>query len=209
MKRHNSSSSEVSNYKPGSKNNKKGKKALIIVDVQNDFSLPDSPLYVLGGETIQPKINKLIDSGKYDHIVWTMDWHPSNHWSFLSNMKNDTTELCQNRSLKMNPKYTSMAELKDKIKQFDSVYLETGQLQIMWPDHCIQGTEGARIMSGYHQKPKHKIIYKGEDTKLEQYSGFAPDNKLKQYLDQNKVVKVDVVGLALDYFYLQAYFFSE
>ena len=92
------------------------KKALIIVDVQNDFC-DGGALAVPGANSIIPYINIVMDKNRYDEIILTQDWHPANHKSFASNNGRNVGE-----TINLN-----------------------GMPQFMWPDHCVQGTFGAEI----------------------------------------------------------------
>jgi len=149
-------------------------KALIIVDVQNDF-LPNGALAVSEGDQIIPIVNNLMN--KFDLVVATQDWHPKEHGSFASNHKN------------MNP--------GDQIELF-------GLNQVLWPDHCIQHTYGAEISKALNTSVIDHIVKKGTDILIDSYSGFFDNGKKKEtglhdYLKSKGVDMVFVVGLATDY----------
>lgn len=149
------------------------KKALIIVDVQNDFC-PGGALAVKHGDEVVAVINGL--QKNYDLVVATKDWHPLNHKSFASNNNAPVGEL---RTL-------------------------NGRPQVMWPNHCVQGTEGAEFHPELNTLKIEKIFTKGENPEVDSYSGFFDNDKksstgLGEYLREKKVTEVDVVGLALDY----------
>ena len=146
-------------------------KALIIVDVQNDFC-PGGALAVTDGDAIVTGINEI--AAKMDVVVTTQDWHPQNHGSFASN----------------NP----------LAKPYDIGKL-SGRDQVMWPDHCVQGTNGAAFHPGLYVKAKNFV--KGTNKDADSYSGFFDDDGgstgLNEYLKLNGVTQVFVCGLATDY----------
>jgi len=150
------------------------KKALLIVDVQNDF-LPGGALPATGGDKIIPYINKLV-TGNFDIKVATKDWHPAVHGSFASTHH----------------------------KKIGEHILLNGIEQILWPDHCVQGTRGAEFASGWDHHQIEKIFYKGTDPSIDSYSTFF-DNKhlrstgLGDYLKEKGITDVYVAGLATDY----------
>ena len=148
-------------------------KALIIVDVQNDFC-PGGALAVKDGDKIIPIINKLLP--KFDLIVATQDWHPKNHKSFAKNHGKKVGE-------------------KIKLNDLD---------QILWPDHCVQGTKGAEFVPALNTVKIARVFQKGTDPEIDSYSGFFDNGHKKttglgDYLKQQKVTEVYVVGLATDY----------
>lgn len=149
------------------------KKALIIVDVQNDFC-PGGALAVAQGDEVVDKINQL--QKNYDLVVATKDWHPLNHKSFASNNN------------------AAIGELKNL----------NGISQVMWPDHCVQGTFGAELHEKLHTWKIEKVFTKGENLEVDSYSGFFDNDKktatgLGDFLKEQNITDVDVVGLALDY----------
>merc|ERR1712110_82115 len=153
-----------------------GKTVLMIVDMQNDFCEGGS-LAVGGSLEIIPVINQLRENQKFDHIVKTRDWHAQDHVSFGSNHPGK--------------------ELFSLIK-----VEETGQDQVMWPDHCVQGSFGAE----YHKDLVHKDtdieVLKGQVKMVESYSGFGGNGEetgLTQKLKDLNVSKVYCCGLAFDY----------
>lgn len=154
----------------------KVKKALIVVDVQKDFC-PGGNLAVTNGDQVVEPINKLMESKEYDLIVATQDWHPKNHGSFASNNKGATVG--------------QMGTLK-------------GLPQVMWPDHCVQGSDGATFHKNLETKHFHEVFKKGQNPDIDSYSGFYDNDKknstgLGEWLKTYHVEEVDVVGLALDY----------
>ncbi|EHM09473.1 nicotinamidase-like amidase [Thermanaerovibrio velox DSM 12556] len=149
-------------------------RALLVVDVQYDF-LPGGALPVPHGDLVIPVINKIMD--RFPLVVATQDWHPKGHLSFASSH-----------------------EGKDA---FQSIHLN-GQPQTLWPDHCVQGTEGAMISNELRQEPIQLIIRKGTDPKVDSYSAFFDNLKIRPtglagYLRERGVTEVWVAGLAGDY----------
>lgn len=149
-------------------------KALIIIDVQNDF-LPGGALAVADGDAIIPIVNNL--QSKFDLVVATQDWHPLNHKSFASN------------HIDKHP--------------FDEILLN-GLPQVLWPNHCVQGTTGANFSKDLNTDKISAIVRKGMDLEVDSYSGFFDNNKqtstgLLGLLRDKKVKDVYVCGLAADY----------
>lgn len=149
-------------------------KALLLVDIQNDF-LPGGALAVNQGNMIIPIINQLVL--KFDLIVATQDWHPANHESFASNHAGG---------------------------QLGQVIDLHGLTQVLWPDHCIQNTRGAELSSELETERIQKVFRKGTDPTVDSYSGFYDndyrnDTGLGTYLKKKEVDQLYVVGLATDY----------
>ncbi|WP_158860563.1 bifunctional nicotinamidase/pyrazinamidase [Lunatibacter salilacus] len=149
-------------------------KALLIIDVQNDF-LPGGALAVPDGDQIIPVINRLQES--FDFIVATQDWHPANHGSFAANHKNK------------NPG--------------ESVNL-SGIEQILWPIHCVQDTLGAEFHPELKRKKWKAVFQKGTNPYVDSYSGFFDNQRLQDtglgdYLKGQGIDTVYVAGLATDY----------
>jgi len=149
-------------------------KALIIVDVQNDF-VEGGPMAVAGGKGIVPRINQL--QPEYDLVVATKDWHPEDHGSFAENHEG------------RNP-----GEVVDL----------NGLDQILWPTHCIQESPGAEFVPGLNTEKLDKVIFKGTDAGIDSYSGFFDNGKRKatglgDYLKEKGITEVHVLGLATDY----------
>jgi nicotinamidase/pyrazinamidase len=148
--------------------------ALIVVDVQNDF-VPGGSLPVPGGDAIIPLINELQDSFRL--VVATQDWHPLHHKSFASSHKGK--------------------------KPFEMIKLH-GLDQVLWPDHCVQGSKGAAFHADLHMNKVEAIFRKGTDPEIDSYSGFYDNGHKKPtglagYLRERKIQKVFVCGLAADY----------
>jgi len=147
--------------------------SLLIIDVQNDFC-PGGRLQVAQGDMVVPVINKI--AGRFLNVVATQDWHPRNHVSFASNHEKKTP--------------------------FDSVIVN-GIERVLWPDHCIQGTDGADLHPGLDQRNIDLILRKGTRPGLDSYSAFFENDKktatgLSSYLKGLGIEKVFVCGLAAD-----------
>lgn len=151
------------------------KKALIIVDVQNDFC-EGGALAVPEAGSIIPYINLLMKENEYDQIVLTQDWHPAHHKSFAS---------------------TNGKEVGETISL-------NGVPQFMWPDHCVQGTFGAEFHKDLNRDKVTHIIQKGKNVEIDSYSGFQDNNHfmktgLEDFLKYHDIQLVEIAGLALDY----------
>ena len=148
--------------------------ALIVVDVQNDF-LPGGSLAVPDGDQVIPVINQLME--RFGIIVATQDWHPANHGSFASNRERGNIG--------------DLSELG-------------GLPQILWPDHCVQGTAGAEFSRTLNSDKFTHVVRKGTNADIDSYSGFFDNGRrqateLESLLRQHSVDQVTVVGLATDY----------
>ena len=148
-------------------------KTLIIVDAQNDF-MPGGALEVRKGDKIIPVINKILP--KFDLVVATQDWHPSNHKSFAVNHA-------------------------DK-KEFEIIQLN-GLEQKLWPPHCVQGTAGAEFHRDLNMKPVEAIFRKGMDEEIDSYSGFYDNGHKKStglagFLKEKTAKDLYFCGLAAD-----------
>lgn len=147
------------------------KKALLVVDLQNDF-LPGGALPVREGDQIIPLIDVLL-THSFDLVVASRDFHPKDHLSFAS----------QHSKL-----------------PGDIIKLH-GHDQILWPDHCVQGTAGADLAKNWDVD---KIIYKGTNREYDSYSAFFDNERvqstgLHDYLKTNGVTDLYIAGLATDY----------
>ena len=148
-------------------------KALVIVDVQNDF-MPGGSLEVPQGDMIVPLINKL--QKYFDLVVATQDWHPQNHKSFASNHSNK--------------------------KPFEEIDLQ-GMKQTLWPDHCVQGSIGAEFHPDLETNKIAAIFRKGMDPEIDSYSGFYDNDHQKStglsgYLKDKGITELHFCGLAAD-----------
>jgi nicotinamidase/pyrazinamidase len=148
-------------------------KTLIILDVQNDF-MPGGALAVPDGDLIVPVINRI--QPKFDLVVATQDWHPANHKSFASNHK-------------------------DK-KPFEQIRLH-GLLQTLWPNHCVQGTEGAAFHPQLDTLAVEAIFRKGVNAEIDSYSCFYDNARRKStglagFLREKKATTLYFSGLCSD-----------
>src|SRR5947209_6950543 len=148
--------------------------ALIVIDVQNDF-LSGGSLAVPKGDEVIAVINFLQD--RFDLVVATQDWHPQGHKSFASAHKDKNV--------------------------FDQINLN-GLLQVLWPDHCVQGTAGAQLSTAVNWNRTEAIFRKGTNTEIDSYSGFYDNGHLKStglsaYLKGRGITDVYLAGLAADY----------
>ncbi len=148
--------------------------ALLLVDLQNDF-MPGGALPVAGGNEMVPIANRLMPH--FDLVVATQDWHPANHLSFASQHAG-----------------RGIGEVIDL----------HGLEQVLWPDHCVQGTEGAALHAGLNLGGIRRIVQKGTDRGIDSYSGFFDNDHrqatgLAQFLRDQGVTTVAVMGLATDY----------
>ncbi len=149
-------------------------KALIVVDLQNDF-VPGGSLAVPRGNEIIPLVNRLQE--KFELVVATQDWHPKNHLSFASNHPGKNV--------------------------FDTIRLGEIE-QVLWPDHCLQGEKGAMFVRGFDERRVEAIFRKGTDPEIDSYSGFFDNGRRKStglgdYLKGRGVKQVYVCGLAAEF----------
>jgi len=150
--------------------------ALILVDIQPDF-MPGGALAVPDGDAVVAPALKHIDSGDYDVIVATQDWHPPGHESFAS------------------------AHAGDEIGSLVELH---GLPQVLWPDHCVQGSPGARLHDDLPKERIDRVFQKGTDPEVDSYSGFYDNGRrhstgLADYLREQGISAVTVLGLATDY----------
>ena len=148
---------------------------LIVVDVQNDF-LPGGALAVPDGDAVVAPVNALV--ARFDHVILTQDWHPAGHVSFASS-------------------HAGRAP-------FDGVTLADGRTQVLWPDHCVQGTRGAALAGALVADKAELIVRKGYRPGLDSYSAFQEADRrtgtgLAGYLRERGMTRVVVAGLATDF----------
>jgi nicotinamidase/pyrazinamidase len=146
----------------------------VVVDVQNCF-VPGGSLAVKGGDEVVPLVNRL--ATRFRHVVLTQDWHTADHVSFASQHPGK--------------------------KPFDTVGLPYGT-QVLWPDHCVQGTEGAMLHKGLDIPHAELILRKGHRRDVDSYSAFVEADKKTQtglggYLKQRGIKRVFFAGLATDF----------
>ncbi len=147
---------------------------LIIVDVQNDFC-PGGALAVPDGDAVVPIINRLARG--FTNVVLTQDWHPPGHISFASSHPGK--------------------------KPFDVVTLGYGR-QVLWADHCVQGTAGAAFHAGLDVPHAQAIVRKGYRAGVDSYSGFLEADRttptgLAGYVRERGLTQAFIVGLATDF----------
>jgi len=147
---------------------------LLVIDVQNCFT-PGGSLAVKDGDAIIPVINRL--AGGFQHVVLTQDWHTPGHVSFASSHPGK--------------------------KPFETTSLPYGT-QVLWPDHCVQGTEGAALHKDLKIPQAELVIRKGYRQQMDSYSAFyEADGKtptgLAGYLRERGLTRVFLVGLATDF----------
>jgi nicotinamidase/pyrazinamidase len=150
--------------------------ALLLVDIQNGFC-PGGNLAVNEGDSVVPIANALIASNYYDMIVASQDWHPAGHGSFASSHPGRQV--------------FEMGEL-------------SGKPQMMWPDHCVQGTSDADFHPDLNSDAIAYVQRKGENPSVDSYSAFRDNDQsavtgLADYLKSKGVSQLDVCGLATDY----------
>ncbi|MDX1622965.1 MAG: nicotinamidase [Gemmatimonadota bacterium] len=153
--------------------------ALLLIDIQPDF-LPGGSLPVEEGDAIIEPLHDLMERDPFGLYVATQDWHPADHVSFASNHEG--------------------AEPMDTIELY-------GHEQVLWPDHCVQGTEGARLHPELPWERVSAIVRKGAQSESDSYSGFRnnwnpagerPPTGLAGYLRERGVERVFLCGLARD-----------
>lgn len=149
-------------------------RALILVDIQNDF-LPGGALAVPRGNEIIARANEL--AAQFPLVVATQDWHPAGHQSFASSHPG---------------------------RRIGDIIDVHGLPQVLWPDHCIQGSRGAELAPQLDRTRITKVFTKGEDPTVDSYSGFFDNGRrrstgLADWLRIHRVREVCIVGLATDY----------
>ena len=149
-------------------------RALIVIDVQNDFC-PGGALAVPDGDVIVPGINALMPD--FEAVVLTQDWHPARHSSFASSHPGKAP--------------------------YDLVDMPYGP-QVLWPDHCVQGSAGAEFHGNLTTTPADMIIRKGYNSAIDSYSAFFENDQrtptgLHGYLQTRGITDVTLVGLATDF----------
>lgn len=149
-------------------------KALLIIDVQNDFC-PGGALEVPDGDQIIPVINALSDT--FDVVIQTQDWHPEGHSSFASSHNGK--------------------------EPFETIEMPYGN-QVLWPDHCVQGSDGAEFHPDLETNRSQLIIRKGFRKEIDSYSAFYENDEttttgLSGYLRERNIDTLYAVGLATDF----------
>jgi nicotinamidase/pyrazinamidase len=147
---------------------------LLVVDVQNDFC-PNGNLPVPRGDEVVPIINRL--ASRFRHVVLTQDWHPPGHHSFASSHPGK--------------------------RPFETVSVAYGQ-QILWPDHCVQGTIGAQFHDDLQIPHAELVLRKGFRSTIDSYSAFYENDRktptgLAGYLRERGLKRIFAAGLAFDF----------
>ncbi len=147
---------------------------LLVIDVQNDFC-PGGALAVPEGDRIIPVVNRLAE--KFPRLVLTQDWHPPGHLSFASSHAGKAP--------------------------FDTTDLPYGE-QVLWPDHCVQGTSGAQFHPGLDADRAELVLRKGFRREIDSYSAFFENDRatatgLAGYLRERGLGRAFLCGLALDF----------
>lgn len=148
--------------------------ALIVIDVQVDFC-PGGALAVAGGDDVVGPINRMMRD--YRTVVLTQDWHPAGHSSFASSHPGK--------------------------RPYDQVTMPYGP-QVLWPDHCVQGTDGARFHPALDADRAQAVIRKGFRTEVDSYSAFFENDRttptgLEGYLKGRGIAALTLAGLATDF----------
>jgi len=149
-------------------------KALVIIDFQNDFC-PGGALAVPDGDTIVSGINDIM--GAFDAVILSQDWHPAGHSSFASSHPGKAP--------------------------YDMIEMPYGP-QVLWPDHCIQGSPGAAFHTDLNIDKADLILRKGYNPQIDSYSAFFENDRttptgLEGYLRTRDIDAITLVGLALDF----------
>ncbi|GFM81826.1 bifunctional pyrazinamidase/nicotinamidase [Pseudomonas cichorii] len=148
--------------------------ALLVIDMQYDF-MPGGRLAVPDGEAVLPLINRLGE--RFTRVILTQDWHPAGHISFASSHPGCTP--------------------------FESITLPYGP-QTLWPDHCVQGSQGSQLHTDLNLPHTQLIVRKGFNAHIDSYSAFMEADRstttgLAGYLKERGIDTLFVVGLALDF----------
>lgn len=148
--------------------------ALLVVDIQNDFC-PGGALAVPNGDDILPNVNKLINT--FDVVIQTQDWHPAGHSSFASSHEGK--------------------------EPYDTIEVDYGE-QVLWPDHCVQGSLGAEFHPELNTLKTQVVIRKGFRRAIDSYSTFFENDQktstgLTGYLKERGITDLYTVGLATDF----------
>jgi nicotinamidase/pyrazinamidase len=147
---------------------------LVVVDVQNDF-VPGGALAVPRGDEVVPIVNRL--AARFENVVLTQDWHPPAHASFASSHPGR--------------------------RPFETVTLAYGP-QVLWPDHCVQGSAGAALHAGLDIPHAQLVLRKGHHRDIDSYSAFLEADRrtptgLAGYLRERGIARLYVCGLATDF----------
>lgn len=149
-------------------------KALLVIDIQNDFC-PGGSLAVEKGDRIIPVVNQLYEA--FEHLIFTQDWHPEAHHSFASVYENK--------------------------QAYETIEMPYG-MQVLWPDHCVKGTKGAAFHPDLKTENAALIIRKGFRKQIDSYSAFFENDQktptgLSGYLKNRGIEELFICGLATDF----------
>jgi nicotinamidase/pyrazinamidase len=158
----------------GATNLREDRDVLLVIDVQNDFC-PGGALAVPGGDAIVPVVNRLASG--FAHVILTQDWHPAGHSSFASAHPGQ--------------------------QPFATIEMPYGA-QILWPDHCVQATDGAAFHAGLAIPHAELVLRKGFHPAIDSYSAFRENDRrtatgLAAYLKERGLERVTLCGLATDF----------
>jgi nicotinamidase/pyrazinamidase len=147
---------------------------LLVVDIQNDFC-PGGALAVPHGDEVVPLVNRL--AARFAHVIITQDWHPTGHLSFASSHPGR--------------------------KPYETIEVAYGA-QILWPDHCVQGTTGAQLRDDLQVPHAQLVLRKGYHREIDSYSAFYENDRATQtglagYLRERGLRRVFLAGLAFDF----------
>ena len=147
---------------------------LVVVDVQNDFC-PSGALAVPRGDEVLPIVNRLAE--RFQNVVLTQDWHPRSHLSFAS--------------------------AHPGRRPYEAITVAYGQ-QLLWPDHCVQGTRGAEFHSALRIVHAGLVLRKGFRRTIDSYSTFYENDRktptgLTGYLRERGLTRIFLAGLAFDF----------
>jgi nicotinamidase/pyrazinamidase len=147
---------------------------LLVIDVQNDFC-PGGRLPVPRGDEVVPLINRL--ASRFAHVILTQDWHPAGHHSFASSHPGK--------------------------QPFETTTVAYGP-QVLWPDHCVQATDGAEFHAELNIPHAELVIRKGFRRGIDSYSAFYENDRktptgLAGYLRERELARVFLAGLAFDF----------
>lgn len=148
--------------------------ALVLIDIQNDFC-PGGALAVPQGDTVVSIANHLMPY--FETVIATQDWHPKNHASFAS---------------------------QHPSKSVGDIIQLTGKPQVLWPDHCVQGSTGANFHASLKTNYITKVFQKGMNASIDSYSAFydnyhLQDTGLTHWLRAQKISDLYILGLATEY----------
>lgn len=151
-------------------------KALLLIDLQNGFC-PGGNLAVAEGDRVIPVANALMRDGGYDFIIASQDWHPADHGSFASQHPGRTP--------------------------FEMGIL-AGRPQMLWPDHCVEGTVDADLHPALEKERIHFVQKKGQAIDVDSYSAFRDNDRaaltgLDRVVKEKGVTDLDIGGIATDY----------